>query len=70
MTANQILIGIGLILALPVGAQVRGRCPWLAKCLAIVENDQLILVKAVASWPGAMEAAIRKCRRPVINASP
>ena len=31
---------------------------------------QLILVKAVASWPRAVEAAIRKCRRPVINASP
>jgi hypothetical protein len=84
VTTNQILIGIGLILVLAVGAQV------LASRLHIPAIIVLLPVAAVdgspdlahgwevleRNWPAgcgvcaAVGAAIRRCLRPVMNARP
>ena len=76
MTTNQILIGIGLILVLAVGA----RCPWLNPWMAgrsgrWVSRLAHGLEVLERNWPAcgvcaAVGAAIRRCLRPVMNARP
>jgi hypothetical protein len=84
VTTNQILIGIGLILVLAVGAQILASRLHIPAIIVLLPAGFGRWVSRLAhglevlerNWPAgcgvcaAVGAAIRRCLRPVMNARP